>query len=129
MAGITARIMVNNGGARFGCINPILYANQEIFFDVVSGQNSGDGQIATCPSGASSSSIMGFTATSGWDPASGIGTLGTAPVGAYTQYQEILLNNTITPSPGPTSAAREFSLEHITMISSFLCVIFVSFVI
>ncbi|KAF6238225.1 hypothetical protein HO173_003505 [Letharia columbiana] len=52
---------VNAGKAAVGFINPTLYANPTILNDITSGGNQGCG-------------TAGFTAVSGWDPVTGLGT-------------------------------------------------------
>lgn len=52
---------VNAGKAAVGFINPTLYANPTILNDITSGGNEGCG-------------TAGFTAVSGWDPVTGLGT-------------------------------------------------------
>jgi tripeptidyl-peptidase I len=63
-AAIIARlntIRVAKGGKPLGFLNPLIYKNPQAFFDVTSGINSaGTGE--------------GFAATTGWDPATGMGT-------------------------------------------------------
>ena len=49
------------GKAVVGFINPTLYANPSAFTDIVSGGNQGCG-------------TAGFTAVTGWDPVTGLGT-------------------------------------------------------
>ncbi|KAI1076648.1 subtilisin-like protein [Whalleya microplaca] len=49
------------GKSTIGFVNPVLYANPDIFEDVTAGNNS------IC-------SVEGFEAVKGWDPASGLGT-------------------------------------------------------
>ena len=51
----------NAGKSTVGFINPVLYANPSALNDIVSGSNPG------C-------STNGFSAVSGWDPATGLGT-------------------------------------------------------
>lgn len=98
MAGITARISIENGGQKFGNILPLLYNSSNVFvwFDVTSGQNSGNGKQTNCPPGGGP--IQGFEAREGWDPATGIGTLGTG-IG-YADYAAVLTN-----APPPASGA------------------------
>jgi tripeptidyl-peptidase-1 len=52
---------INSGKSVVGFINPTLYANPSAFNDVVTGGNQGCG-------------TNGFTAVSGWDPVTGLGT-------------------------------------------------------
>ncbi|KAI5366002.1 putative peptidase S53, activation domain, Sedolisin domain, peptidase S8/S53 domain superfamily [Septoria linicola] len=52
---------INIGKGSIGFINPVAYAHPEVFNDVISGGNQG------C-------STPGFTAVSGWDPVTGLGT-------------------------------------------------------
>ena len=52
---------VNAGKSAVGFINPTLYANPSILNDITSGGNQGCG-------------TAGFTAVSGWDPVTGLGT-------------------------------------------------------
>ena len=51
----------NSGKGSVGFINPTLYANPSILNDITSGGNQGCG-------------TAGFTAVSGWDPVTGLGT-------------------------------------------------------
>lgn len=70
-----------------GDILPLLYdkKNAGIWFDVTSGQNSGNGEQTKCPA---SGDIQGFYAKPGWDAASGLGTLGTG--NGYADYASLL---------------------------------------
>jgi len=54
-----ARLAVGKGSVGF--INPALYANPQMMNDITSGGNQGCG-------------TPGFTAVSGWDPVTGLGT-------------------------------------------------------
>mmetsp|Transcript_19634 Transcript_19634/g.29815 ORF Transcript_19634/g.29815 Transcript_19634/m.29815 type:complete len:125 (+) Transcript_19634:215-589(+) len=121
MAGITARISLENGGQRFGNILPLLYNanNTFIWFDVTSGQNSGKGKEQTCPG---SSQIQGFEAKEGWDPATGLGTLGTG-VG-YADYAAVL-SNAPPPSRPPTSGStgKSFLLYFIVFFCMMLTIL------
>jgi len=124
MAGITARIMLENNSSRLGCINHVLYQNESIFFDVIEGQNSGDGKTAYCPPGANSR-YMGFAATSGWDAASGVGTIGT-PDG-YASYEAVLTSSSLPafpPTQAPSAASNLvpslFRFSRTTLIFVFL---------
>jgi len=79
------------GQAGFGWINPTLYKNQDIFFDIKRGNNQYSGDVESqyycyegcegnktgCTDPNTSKPFYGFEATKGWDPASGLGTLGT----------------------------------------------------
>ena len=51
----------NSGKGAVGFLNPTLYANPSILNDITSGGNQGCG-------------TAGFTAVSGWDPVTGLGT-------------------------------------------------------
>jgi tripeptidyl-peptidase-1 len=52
---------VSAGKSAVGFINPTLYANPSAFNDITSGGNQGCG-------------TAGFTAVTGWDPVTGLGT-------------------------------------------------------
>jgi len=52
---------ISNGKAPLGFLNPLIYANPSAFNDIVSGSNPGCG-------------TNGFTARTGWDPVTGLGT-------------------------------------------------------
>jgi tripeptidyl-peptidase-1 len=54
-------IRLNAGKSPMGFLNPFIYQNPDAFQDVTSGKNSGE-------------YMEGFTATKGWDPATGYGT-------------------------------------------------------
>ena len=54
-------IRLNLGKSTIGFINPVLYANPDALNDITSGGNPGCG-------------TPGFTATTGWDPVTGLGT-------------------------------------------------------
>lgn len=54
-------IRINSGKNSVGFINPVLYENPDAFTDVTSGTNPGCG-------------TAGFTAATGWDPITGLGT-------------------------------------------------------
>ena len=64
-----------------GWINPTLYANPQAFNDIKLGSNV-DGRGVDCPGG------VGFNATPGWDPVTGLGSI------AYPILRQIL--NTTT---------------------------------
>ncbi|KAH8810907.1 peptidase S8/S53 domain-containing protein [Xylogone sp. PMI_703] len=52
---------LNAGKTTVGFINPVIYAHPDVFNDITSGSNPGCGTI-------------GFNATKGWDPVTGLGT-------------------------------------------------------
>merc|ERR1712146_697227 len=54
-------IRLNAGKPALGFVNPLIYQNPNAFYDVTTGTNDGGYKI-------------GFEATKGWDPASGMGT-------------------------------------------------------
>jgi len=54
-------VRLSNGKSTLGFLNPWIYENQAAFNDVTSGTNNAGNDY-------------GFTATAGWDPASGVGT-------------------------------------------------------
>lgn len=63
---------IKAGKKSIGFANPALYKNPSMFTDVVSGDQSkggpnGDGQPSACGN-------KGFSAVSGWDPVTGLGT-------------------------------------------------------
>ena len=64
VAGIFAQlnnVRLSAGKPALGFVNPLIYQNAHAFYDVTEGTNDGGYKI-------------GFTATKGWDPASGMGT-------------------------------------------------------
>ncbi|THU92986.1 subtilisin-like protein [Dendrothele bispora CBS 962.96] len=64
VAGVIALVndfRISNGKAPLGFLNPLIYANPSAFNDIVSGSNPGCG-------------TNGFTARTGWDPVTGLGT-------------------------------------------------------
>jgi tripeptidyl-peptidase-1 len=65
-AGLITRLNVLRGGKPLGFLNPWLYANPGMFTDVTVGTNAvgRDGTV----------SLYGWNASTGWDPASGLGT-------------------------------------------------------
>ena len=65
-AGISAHALQ---GRRLGWINPHIYNNSHLFFDVLRGNNS-------CRTSSKACCGFGYVATKGWDPISGMGTLG-----------------------------------------------------
>lgn len=86
MAGITQLAAQAHGG-KFGWINPVLYKNQDVFFDITEGKNNCAVNDATCCTD-SSGDIWGFEAAEGWDPATGIGSLGSSE--GFSGYLEAL---------------------------------------
>jgi len=88
MAGLTARAMSELGLDRIGWINPLLYSGRAKFFDVVSGGNSGTESVAQCLDSNQAGLPFGFSAAPGWDPASGLGTLGVE--GGYEAFRDLL---------------------------------------
>jgi len=90
-AAITQRA-ANDLGTKLGWINPLLYRNIDKFYDVVEGQNSGNEAAAVCP-GPEPNTIWGFPAAPGWDPSTGVGTLGLSSASGYETYKSILSGN------------------------------------
>jgi hypothetical protein len=101
IASMTARaVELTNRTKGFGWINPKLYqAKEGTFFDVVEGSNEyqgGCGQASACQSGGK---IYGYKATKGWDPASGVGTLGTK--NGFENYVGLLAGSQVVVPPPP----------------------------
>jgi tripeptidyl-peptidase-1 len=70
MIALLNSLMLNNNKAPLGLINPLLYkmatTDPTTFTDITSGNNMCTANCCT--------SNLGFTATTGWDPVSGLGT-------------------------------------------------------
>lgn len=90
LAGLTAFASARSG-ERFGWINPVLYTNESIFFDVVEGAN--NCAESSNPDLCCTDPFWGFEATEGWDPASGLGTLGTED--GFQKFESVLQSNGI----------------------------------
>jgi len=72
-------IRLHNGKAPLGLLNPLLYqwrqAYSDAFFDVIEGRNN-DGDVQRPGSPFPTFCDYGFPATKGWDPVTGLGSLG-----------------------------------------------------
>jgi hypothetical protein len=97
------------GKGTIGWINPVLYSNRTFFVnDIVSGHNKCGASGKCCP--------QGFTATAGWDPATGLGSVD------YANLHSTLIKfgvsksvaPTNTPTPAPTKG--KFSIISVTQV-------------
>lgn len=102
-----ARMDIGKGS--IGWINPVLYSNQSFFVnDITSGHNK-CGATGFCCS-------QGFTATAGWDPVSGLGTVD------YKKLESTLIKFGVsrsvapTSSPTPTPTTGTHSLISVTQV-------------
>ena len=94
-AGLVARAateQTNGATTGFGLLNSFLYSNSDLFFDVQEGQNNCQNSDGTCCT--KGSRIVGFTAASGYDPATGLGSLGTEK--GYSSFKDALIKSTST---------------------------------
>lgn len=106
MASLLARAaQITNNPKGYGWINPILYnAPAGTFFDVISGENNCNAEASgtPCCTDSSTGQITGFKATEGWDPASGVGTLGID--NGFGKFVDLFANMNVTYEE-PTSGA------------------------
>ena len=108
LAGIFALLEQQLGGGRLGNINPMIYgaANSQyygnIFHDTTSGNNSSPCQLGTtnCPSGGS----IGYNATTGYDQATGWGSLDVANLASKWSI--------ITPTGGSTGGGTGTAISN-----------------
>uniref|UniRef100_A0A7S2SCS1 subtilisin n=1 Tax=Mucochytrium quahogii TaxID=96639 RepID=A0A7S2SCS1_9STRA len=119
LAAITANVVRKNGGKGFGNINSLLYKGltQQKFFDVVEGNNLCSSSF--CQPWQPTGQNVGFRAAAGWDPASGVGTLGTGN-GGYAAFENLLLQNSPAPSGGNTGGRIDTPLVY-----SLLCILYI----
>merc|ERR1712217_577132 len=86
VAGFAALVnakLASNGGSSLGFINPTLYsAGSSRFNDITSGNNK-------CCAGAKVCCSQGFTATSGWDPLTGLGSVD------YGKFEALFTSQTL----------------------------------
>jgi subtilase family serine protease len=114
LAGVFALLEQQLGGGRLGNINPMLYgaANSQyygnVFHDTTSGNNSSPCQLGTtnCPSGGS----IGYTATTGYDQATGWGSLDVANLASKWSI--------ISPAGGSTGTGAAISNTTISVTSA-----------
>jgi subtilase family serine protease len=114
LAGIFALIEQQQGGKPLGNINPMIYgaANSQyygnIFHDTTSGNNSSACQLGTtnCPSGGS----IGYTASTGYDQATGWGSLDVANLASKWSI--------ISPAGGSTGTGAAISSTTISTTSA-----------
>jgi len=118
LAGIFALLEQQLGGGRLGNINPMIYgaANSQyygnIFHDTTSGNNSSSCQLGTtnCPSGGS----IGYNATTGYDQATGWGSLDVANLASKWSI--------ITPTGGSTGGGTGTAISNTTIsVTSATC--------
>jgi subtilase family serine protease len=114
LAGVFALLEQQLGGGRMGNINPMIYgaANSQyygnIFHDTTSGNNNSPCQLGTtnCPSGGS----IGYTATTGYDQATGWGSLDVANLASKWSI--------ISPAGGSTGTGAAISSTTISVTSA-----------
>lgn len=74
MVALANSARISAGKSPLGFLNPFIYQNSAIFHDITSGVNN-------CAAGGSVCCEYGFTATTGWDPITGVGSF--APFSAF----------------------------------------------
>jgi tripeptidyl-peptidase I len=97
------------GKGTIGWINPVLYSNRTFFInDIVSGHNTCGASGICCP--------HGFTATAGWDPATGLGSVDYAKL--LNTLIKFGVSRSVAPtySPTPAPTKGKFSLISVTQV-------------